>query len=352
MIPEMLVVIESHYWTLSQMKYHLINRPSDWISFEHFWWPFGSVSLIDAFECLTTGRLTNYDYQQDKVYCRIVRHYRDPYDHKYPYFEKASKSYIYPDQPYGGFQELKGKRDFVYYFQEILVWLRKYFFRELENDSDLRSKLIPEKFTPLAQVVILKLLKQLQFWQDFGRPRVSSYFNAVHYLPLVSSLPVRLNNIELCFRASSQHIRAGVKHESFDNYLKALNELGVRIQDEAYYGRFPVNMCVESRICGNSPCPLAACYSERPQLFCYIDLLSSIHTPTWENFGNEFFQIIKSIDPRVKPALGKQWVLIDGIYEHLREVCKEGLAELRRLQHKYDKTGRFMSPAVAKLFEV
>ena len=121
MVPEMLVVIESHYWTLSQMKYHLVNRPSDWISFEHFWWPFGSISIIDAFECLTTGRLTNYDYQ----------HYRDPYNRKYPYFEKAANRIF------------------------ILI-------------------------------------------------RVSTYFDAVHYLPLVSSLPVRLNNIELCFRASSQ----------------------------------------------------------------------------------------------------------------------------------------------------
>ena len=44
-------------------------------------------------------------------------------------------------------------------------------------------------------------------------------------------------------------------------------------------------------------------------------------------------------------------MLIDGIYEHLREVCKEGIAELKKLQQKYDKTGRFMTPAVAKLFE-
>ena len=94
MVPEMLVVTESHYWTLSQMKYHLINRPSDWISFEHYWWPFGSVSLADAFQCVITGTLANYDYQEDKVYCRIVRHYRNPENHEmFQSIRKQTKSY-------------------------------------------------------------------------------------------------------------------------------------------------------------------------------------------------------------------------------------------------------------------
>ena len=69
------------------------------------------------------------------------------------------------------------------------------------------------------------------------------------------------------------------------------------------------------------------------------------------NFGNEFFQVIKSIDSNVKPSLGKQWVLIDGIYEHLREVSKEGLTELKKLQQEYDPEGRFMTPAITKLFK-
>ncbi|KAI6653820.1 hypothetical protein LOD99_3323 [Oopsacas minuta] len=348
---ETLVVTESHYWTLSQMKYHLHNRPSDWISFEHYWWPFGSVSLSDAFQCLKTGRLTNYDYEQDKVYCRIVRYYRDPYDKKYPYFEKYSKSYIYPDEPHNIFPELKGRKDYTYYFQEVLVWLRKYFFMEYEDKVDPRLKIIPERITPLGHVLILKLLKQLQFWSEFGKPKISTYFNAVHYLPMVSALPARLNNVELCFKASSKTADPSVERESYDNYFRALNELGVRIQDEAYYGRFPVNLCVESRICGSSPCPLAPCYSTQSKKFCFLDIISSIHTPSWKHFGNEFFQVIKSIDPNVKPSLGKQWVHIDGIYDHIREVCKEGLAELKELQQEYDKDGRFMTPAITKLFE-
>ena len=353
MVPEMLVVTESHYWTLSQMKYHLINRPSDWISFEHYWWPFGSVSLADAFQCMSTGRLINYDYQEDKVYCRIVRHYRDPYDSKYPYFEENSKSYIYPDEPSNIFTEIKDRKhpkDFAYYFQEVLVWLRKFFYLE-EDDIDPRLKLIPERITPLGHVIILKLLRQLAFWEEFGKSNISTYFNAIHYLPMMSALPARLNNIELCFRASSQPVGPGVKKESFDNYFKALNEVGVHIQDEAYYGRFPVNLCVESRICGASLCPLSPCYSTKSEMFCYLDILSTIHTASWMNFGNEFFQVIKSIDSNVKPSLGKQWVLIDGIYEHLREVSKEGLTELKKLQQEYDPEGRFMTPAITKLFK-
>ena len=351
MVPEMLVVTESHYWTLSQMKYHLVNRPSDWISFEHYWWPFGSVSLVDAFQCMATGRLINYDYQEDKVYCRIVRHYRDPYDIKYPYFEENSKSYIYPDEPYKIFTEIKDRKqpkDFTYYFQEVLVWLKKFFV--IEEDVDPRLKLIPERVTPLGHVIILKLLRQLAFWEEFGKSNISTYFNAIHYLHVMSTLPSSLNNIELCFRVSSQPVGPDVKRESFDNYFKALNEVGVHIQDEAYYGRFPVNLCVESRICGASPCPLSSCYSTKSEMFCYLDILSTIHTASWMNFGNEFFQVIKSIDPNVKPSLGKQWVLIEGIYDHVREVSKEGLAELKKLQQEYDPDGRFMTPAITKLF--
>ena len=360
MVPEMLVVTESHYWTLSQMKYHLINRSSDWISFEHYWWPFGSVSLVDAIQCMVTGTLSNYDYQQDKVYCRIVRHYRNPNDYVdpqtgklIPKYDKKTNTYVYPDPQKNKNPNSIWRNEFPYYFQEVLLWLRKYVFIHFENKPDHPQFGSLGRFVPLVQVFILELLKILQFWQEFGRPRVSTFFNAVHYLPLVSSLPVRLNDIELCFKASSQPVGPGVERESFDNYFEALNELGMRIQDEAYYGRFPVNMCVESRICAASPCPLAACYlsgEETPQLFAYLEILSFIDTPTWKYFGNEFFQVMKSIDPNVKPALGKQWVLIDGIYEHLREVCKEGLAELKKLQQKYDKTGRFMTPAVAKLF--
>ena len=199
--------------------------------------------------------------------------------------------------------------------------------------------------------MVLEVMKLLQFFQEFGKPRVSSFFNAVHYLPFVSSLPMRVNDIELCFRASSQPAGSGVEREDFGNYFEALNELGVRIQDEAYYGRFPVNLVVESRICAASPCPLAACYSTKPQLFCYLEFVSFLDTPSWNNFSNEFFRVIKSIDPTVKPSLGKQWVQIEGIYDHLRDVCKEALAELKVLQEKYDPEGIFMTPAIVDLFK-
>ncbi|KAI6653821.1 hypothetical protein LOD99_3324 [Oopsacas minuta] len=358
---EKLVVTESHYWTLSQMKYHLHNRPIDWISFEHYWWPFGSVSLGDAFQCMITGTLENYDFEEDKVYCRIVRHYRDPNNHErfpidpitnksIPYWDEFSKSYIYPDEEYKGDPFSIGKNEFPYYFQEVLLWLRKYVFKHFENKHDHPHSGYLQRFTPFFQVLILELLKGLQFIQEFGRPRVSTFFNAVHYLPFVSALPVRINDIELCFKASSQPACEDLQRESFDNYFKALNELGVRIQDEAYYGRFPVNMCIESRICAASPCPLAACYSTEPKLFVYLEILSFLDTPSWKYFGNEFFRVIKSIDPNVKPALGKQWALIEGIHEHLREVCKEGLAGLKELQQEYDKAGRFMSPVIVDLF--
>ena len=341
----------------------MINRPSDWISFEHYWWPFGSVSLADAFQCTITGTLANYDYQEDKVYCRIVRHYRDPDNHDkfpidpttgrvIPFWDENSMTYIYPDEHYKHDPNSPWDNEFPYYLQEVLLWLRKFVFINFEHKKgDPEQYKYLQRFTPFFQVIVLEVMKLLQFFQEFGRPRVSSFFNAVHYLPFVSALPMRVNDVELCFRASSQSVGLGVERENFDNYFQALNELGVRIQDEAYYGRFPVNLVVESRICAASPCPLAACYSKKAQLFCYLEFVSFLDTPTWNNFTNEFFRVIKSIDPTVKPSLGKQWVQIGGIYEHLREVCGEGLTELKGLQQEYDPEGRFMTPAIADLFK-
>ena len=364
MVPEMLVVTESHYWTLSQMQHNLIHRPSDWISFEHYWWPFGSVSLADAFLCMVTGRLINYDYKEDKVYCRIVRHYRDPDNHEkfpidpktnqvIPYWDKNAITYIYPDERFKYDPDSRWANEFPYYLQEVLLWLRKYIFINFgDNQGDPEKNKYLQRFTPIFQVMVLEVMKLLQFFEELANPHgASSFFNAVHYLPFVSALPMRVNDIELCFRASSQPVGVGVERENFDNYFKALNELGVRIQDEACHGRFPVNLVVESRICANSPCPLSASYFTEPQLFCYLEIVSFFATPSWNDFGNVFFQVIKSIDPIVKPSLGKQWVHIKGIYEHLRDVCEVGLSELKGLQLEYDPKGRFMAPDIADLFK-
>ena len=345
MVPDVLVVTERHYWTLEQMKHNLENHPSDWLSFEHYWWPFGSVSVDDAFQCIVTGKLQNYDYQQDKVFCQIVRKYRDPNGPiKYPYHDPTTNSYIYADKPYTDDPKYWFRNQLPYYRQEILLWIRKELLKSAKEID------IDGRFVPFMQVIVLEILNQMQFIDNLRFPlHTSTYFNAVHYLPLVSALPIRINDIELCFQASPT-LKLG-ENETFSNYFKAINKLGLMIQDEAYNGRFPVSMCVESRICAQSPCPLAANYSTEKKLFVYLEILSLSYSPTWEAFGNCFFQMVKSIDPNVKPSLGKQWTFIDGIYEHLQTVCNEGLVELKKLQKEYDPKERFMFKDVAKLFE-
>ncbi|WP_411023268.1 hypothetical protein, partial [Salmonella sp. s51228] len=121
-------------------------------------------------------------------------------------------------------------------------------------------------------------------------PKVMHFFDACHYLPFVSAIPIKIHDVELCFRASS--IKGD--YNNFDNMFKAMDELGARIQNAALYGKFPVTLCVEGRIVAGSQCPLAACYSnDTKDLFFYLEILAFQGGDDWDQLSNTFFDIIK-----------------------------------------------------------
>ena len=331
------VVVESHIWTMHEMMQKLENRPKDWLSFEVFWMPFGGIPPWQAIACIMTGELPiNYPHN-DRYYCIIVREFREKSS-----YDSHAKEYVYKDEDANREKFEIPDFDFGDLIEAILTELRKL----IPNTTNSTLGGYEHNFVPMIQLLIQNLIVTVVECMESYGPIITSVYDSIHYLPFIGTLPISANDIELCFPCGNSG------PDDFENFQKSFENLERVIRSQAAEKKFPVNLVAEGRIVGSSHCPLSPSYSiEEDRLHFYLQCITFSDTPHWKEFNNLFFNCIKDIDKGVRPHLAKEWTLIDGIEEHLKDVAGDGIKKLRNLQKKYDPKGKFMPPALEKLFQ-
>jgi hypothetical protein len=155
--------------------------------------------------------------------------------------------------------------------------------------------------------------------------------NAIHYQLFIDVIRVR--NTEYAFKVD----------KDFSNVKRAFAIAMDMVKRYHLHDKYPMNICLEGRFVRASKTMLAPCYSSNPNdIFCYIEVLTSIENADWDEFSRSLIKEWMKIPGFVAPHWAKEWprafLYMDGNNDLIK---KENWKLQRDLVHKaYFSEGR------------
>jgi len=97
--------------------------------------------------------------------------------------------------------------------------------------------------------------------------------------------------------------------KDWKNVCEMWNKVVKLINEYKKINKFPVNLCIEMRICKNSKAWLSPCIGEEGDFFAYIEVISYINTPGWNEAARDIAE--EMMDLGGKPHWAKMYQVVD-----------------------------------------